>query len=71
MGAALGSVGGTCDLVMDLGPIKQELRDSVSDPSKLEHSARGVALEKGRELARAEVVRKKCNMGAWEVGIEE
>lgn len=62
VGAALGTVGGTCDLVMNLGPIKQVLKMSggkASDGVKLEHSAREVALERGRELARAEVIKKK------------
>jgi hypothetical protein len=62
VGAALGTVGGTCDLVMDLGPITQELEESVggdTDISQLEHRARKVALERGRELARAGVIRRR------------
>lgn len=49
---------------MDLGPIKQVLKESAagdeySDASKLELAAREVALERGRELARNEVLKKK------------
>ena len=66
MGAALGTVGGACDLVMNLSPIKQELKESGGGEGEggsgssgtLEHKARERALQKGRELARAEAIKK-------------
>lgn len=66
MGAALGTVGGASDLVVNLGPIKEKLRESREkaglspyEGDKLERRAREVALERGRESARAEVILKK------------
>lgn len=67
MGAALGTVGGTCDLLVNLGPIKEVLKEEggaggtgmgAEESEKLEHRARLVALERGREFAR-EVILKK------------
>ena len=63
IGAALGTVGGACDLVVNLGPIKQALRESeeeavLGEGDKLEHRAREIAMERGREKARNEVTRK-------------
>ena len=56
MGAALGTVGGACDRIFDLGPIKESLGEVAE--GELEHKAREVALAKGRDIARAEVIKK-------------
>lgn len=60
VGAALGTVGGACDLVINLEPIKETLksREEGIDSKKLDDMARKVALERGRELACNEVIRK-------------
>ena len=49
MGAALGTVGGTCDRIENL----EELKNMEG-----EKPARVVALERGREIARLEAIRK-------------
>ena len=60
VGAALGTVGGSSDRIINLGPIREQLM--TSDPSlsadDANKKAREVALEKGREVAKEEVKRK-------------
>lgn len=68
MGAALGTVGGACDLVFNLGPIRDMLMKEQGGEgegeggdlaARAEDRARIVALEKGREAARNEVIQRK------------
>ena len=75
VGAALGTVGGASDLIVYLGPIRMELEsrekeehkskdleDKVKEASylkELDNKARRIALERGRECARNEVINKK------------
>ncbi len=75
VGAALGTVGGASDIIVNLGPIKEMLKKQLQgssedgdagggdggecDETKLEECARELALEKGRESARNEVITKK------------
>ena len=60
VGAALGTVGGSSDRIVNLGPIREQLM--TSDPSlsadDANKKAREVALQKGREVAKDEVKRK-------------
>ena len=63
VGAALGTVGGAVDYIVNLAEIKDELRaasrGSELAPAELEKKARDVALERGRESARNTVIDKK------------
>lgn len=63
MGAALGTVGGSSDLVVNLEPIKAQLKESGEgegcEEAELEQKAREVALKRGREAARNEAIAKK------------
>ena len=63
MGAALGTVGAASDLVMNLEPIKAELKGLKEEveygDTELEQKAREVALGRGRDWARNEVITKK------------
>ena len=60
MGAALGTVGGTSDLIVNLLEIQEELRSQgVEEGAELDRRAREVALERGRENAK----RKACEKG--------
>ena len=66
VGAALGTVGGACDLVVSLGPIREALTQSpegeeLAKAGNLDDRVRRVALERGREHACNEVRRKKGN----------
>ena len=53
VGAALGTVGGTSDLIMNLLEIQEELRSQgVEEGAELDRRSREVALERGRENAK-------------------
>ena len=69
VGAALGTVGGSIDYIVNLAEIKDELRaNSVGGelaPTKLEKKARDVALERGRESAKSIVMNKKGNCDTY------
>ena len=60
VGAALGTVGGSSDRIINIGPIREQLL--TSDPSlsvdEANKKAREVALGRGREAAKEEVVKK-------------
>ena len=63
VGAALGTVGGSSDHIVNLAEIKGELKAApggeLLEASELEKKARGIALERGRENARNEAINKK------------
>ncbi len=60
VGAALGTVGGSSDRIINLAPIREQLL--TSDPSLGQESgdkkAREMAMERGREQAMEEVRKK-------------
>ena len=59
VGAALGTVGGTSDIVINLSPIMEALKKSQNPPeAELEHLARQEALKIAREAATKEVLSK-------------
>ena len=60
VGAALGTVGGISDIVVNLGPIKEALKGSCDPPDvvELEHKSREVALRRARDTATDEVINK-------------
>ena len=63
VGAALGTVGGSSDLVVNLEPIKAMLKEEKEGEgygdAELEQKAREVALNRGKEAARNEAITKK------------
>lgn len=63
VGAALGTVGGSSDHIVNLAEIKGVLQAAPGGKelgsSELEKKARGIALERGRENAKNEVIKKK------------
>lgn len=63
VGAALGTVGGSVDYIVNLAEIKDELKvtpgGSELSPAELERKARDVALERGRENAKNIVINNK------------
>ena len=63
VGAALGTVGGTCEWLENLAEVKEDLKkkEGVEEGDELERRAREVVLERGREHARNEAIRK----GTW------
>ena len=66
VGAALGTVGGSCDYIEDLGIIKKELQkedEGVEEGDQLDKMAREVAEQRGIEHATREAIRKgeQCN----------
>ena len=62
VGAALGTVGGSIDYIVNLAEIKAELKVGDEETAaELERRARDVALERGRENAKSIVINKKGN----------
>ena len=66
VGAALGTVGGSVDYIVNLAEIKDELKvtphGSKLSPAKLEREARDVALKRGRENAKNIIINNKGTM---------
>lgn len=69
VGAALGTVGGASDIVVNLCPIKEALMGSLNPPGEeeLEHRAREAALKIAREAAMKTVI-GKIKKGGYVVG---
>ena len=69
MGAALGTVGGSVDYVVNLADVKAELSADIGGdeltPAELVKRAREVALERGRENAKNIVINKKGSLCWW------
>lgn len=63
VGAALGTVGGAVDYIVNLAEIKDELRTAPRGgeltADELEKKARDMALERGRESAKSDVINNK------------
>ena len=63
VGAALGTVGGSVDYIINLAEIKDELKVTPGvaglSPAELEREARDVALKRGRENAKNIVINNK------------
>ena len=63
VGAALGTVGGTCEWLENLAEVKEDLKKKEGvEGDELERRAREVVLERGREHARNEAIRKGIYM---------
>ena len=66
VGAALGTVGGSVDYIVNLAELKDELKATpgMADlpPAELEKEARDLALQRGRENAKNIVInnKRKC-----------
>ena len=59
VGAALGTVGGTSDSIMNLVEIQAELKSQgVEEGAELERQSREEALERGRENAKSKAIDK-------------
>ena len=63
VGAALGTVGGSVDYIVNLAEIKDELKVAPGvaglSPAELEREARDMALKRGRENAKNIVINNK------------
>ena len=61
MGAALGTVGGSCDRIEDMERLKEELRASLAaslSEDELYKKAKLVAVQKAEETARNNAIKK-------------